>query len=99
MEGSFPKSTGQSQLPVPTSGEGGRRVEWVVSQSYGPGLNRSDLPARLRRQGTFQPSNPFFDFGKEHPIETDLGPSEAPFHLEVEKAFKKCEKKKSNVRM
>ena len=68
MGNSFPKSTLQSQLPGHTSGEGGRRVEWVVLQSCGPGVDHSNLPARLRDQGAFQSSNPFFDFGKESPM-------------------------------
>ena len=67
MGDSFPKSTRQSQLPGHTSAEGGRRVEWVVSQSFAPGVNHRNLPARLRYQGPFQSRNPF-DFGKESPI-------------------------------
>jgi len=67
MGDSFPKSTRQSQLPGHTSAEGGRRVESVASQSCGPDVNHSNLPARLRRQGAFQARNPF-DFGKESPM-------------------------------
>jgi len=48
--------------------EGGRRVESVVSQSFGPGVKYSNLPARLRDQGVFQASNPFFDSAKESPM-------------------------------
>jgi len=68
MGDSFPKSTGQSQRPGHTSAEGGRRGESVVSQSCGPGVKYSGLPARLRRQGAFQSMNHFFDFGKESPM-------------------------------
>jgi len=68
MGDSFPKSTRQSQMPGHTYAEGGRRVESVVSQSGGPGVNHSNLPARLRYQRAFQSSNHFFDFGKESPM-------------------------------
>jgi len=68
MGNSFPTSTGQSQLPGHPSGEGGRRVQSVVSQSCGPGVKYRNLPARLRDQGAFQSSNPFFDSGKEFPM-------------------------------
>ena len=53
MGDSFPKSTRQSQRPGHTSAEGGRRVDSVVSQSCGPGVKYSNLPARLRSQGLF----------------------------------------------
>ena len=67
MGDSFPKSTRQSQMPGHPSAEGGRRVEWVVPQSGGPGVKYGSLPARLRDQGPFQSRNPF-DFGKESPM-------------------------------
>jgi len=59
-------------MPGHTSAEGGRRVEWVVSQSCGPGVNHSNLPARLRDQGAFHASHPFFDFEKESPMQPPI---------------------------
>jgi len=68
MGESFPKSTGQSQQPGHTEAEGGRRGEWVVAQSCGPGVKNSTLTARLRVQGAFQSGNHFFDVGKDSPM-------------------------------
>jgi len=68
MGDSFPKSTGHRQRPGHPSAEGGRRCEWVASQSCGPGVSHSTLPARLKDQGAFQSNNHFFDFGKESPM-------------------------------
>ena len=39
-----------------------------MSESCGPGVHHNKLPVRLRYQGAFQASNPFFDFGKESPM-------------------------------
>ena len=51
---------------IPQARAGGG-VDSVVSQSCGPGVKYSNLPARLRSQGAFQSRNPF-DFGKEFPM-------------------------------